>query len=215
MQKAVIFDLDGTILDTLQDIAENVNLTLEKFGYQKRTNQEIRRFIGCGARRLVELAFGDNVSDSETDKRLEYYNKIYTASSSAKTCLFDNMKEVLLTLKSRGYKLAILTNKPQKTTDRVCKEHLSDIAFDKIVGQSESIACKPDKTATLNILRELNVDNANAYFVGDGETDVLTAINSNTNGIAVLWGYRDKEQLEQVGAKVFATSPIDLLTLIP
>jgi phosphoglycolate phosphatase len=117
-------------------------------------------------------------------------------------------------LKGRGYKLAILTNKPQITTDDVYKTYMSDLGFDLVIGQRAGVKIKPDPTSALEILKEFDVEPKNAFFVGDGETDVMTAINGKMQGIAVLWGYRSKEQLEKAGAKVFANTPKDLIKLI-
>ena len=190
MKKAVIFDLDGTLIHSLPDILEYVNITLEKFNAPLRNESEIRQFIGNGARNLIKRSFGD-ITEEELDKRLAFYNEKYTNSGSPKTKIFDGVKELLLTLKERGYKLAILTNKPQKTTDEVYQKYLSFANFDMVVGQSSSVKCKPDKTATLNILKQLGVKNENAFFIGDGETDVLTSINAGIKNISVLWGYRE------------------------
>jgi len=214
MNKAVIFDLDGTILDTLPDIMDNLNLMLCHYGYPLVDIAKTRKYIGCGARSLVERAIGIELTSNELDERLAYYNKFYTESNSPKTKLFDGIREVILELKNRGFKLAILTNKPQETTNTVYREYLSDFGFDKVVGQSGKVKCKPDKTATLEILKELNVSAENTYFVGDGETDVKTALNSNTKSVAVLWGYRDKDELFEAGARVFAKTPQDLLSIL-
>lgn len=213
MNKAVIFDLDGTLIHSLPDIFEYVNLTLEKFNAPLRNESEIRQFIGNGARNLIKRSFGE-VTETELDERLAFYNEKYTNSGSPKTRLFDGVKELLLTLKARGYKLAILTNKPQKTTDEVYQKYLSFANFDMVVGQSNSVKCKPDKTATLNILKQLNVDKENAFFIGDGETDVLTSINAGIKNVSVLWGYRDKDQLSEAGATIFVQHPKDILNLI-
>ncbi len=214
MEKAVIFDLDGTIIHSLPDIAENINIMLKEFGYPQLSDKEIMKNIGNGARRLVKDCINVQISESELDERLAFYNEIYTASPSAKTRVFDGVAELLFALKEKGYKLCILTNKPQETTDTVVREHLQKFNFDMVVGSGNGVKCKPDKTATLNILKELGVAPENAFFVGDGETDVLTAVNSNVKGIAVLWGYRDKEQLESAGAKVFAQTPSQVLNFI-
>ena len=117
-------------------------------------------------------------------------------------------------LKKDGYKLAIVTNKPQKTTDPIYNKFFSKYEFDFVVGQSDNVKCKPDKTTTLNILKQLNVDCKNAYFVGDGETDVQTALNCEILPISVLYGYRNKEQLSIAGAKIFAQSPIEVYDII-
>ena len=214
MEKAVIFDLDGTLLDTVPDILDNINLMLARFGYGTLDAETLKGYVGSGARNLCARSIGVPLTEEELDERLDYYNALYTASDSPKTKLFDGMAEVLRALKKRGYKLAILTNKPQETTDKVYKNYLKDFGFDAVVGQSGGVKCKPDKTATVNLLSKLGVLPENCYFVGDGETDVLTSLNAGTRGIAVLWGYRKKDQLEKVGAKIFADDPEDLLSLI-
>ena len=214
MNKAVIFDLDGTILDTLKDISENVNLMLEHFGYPQLDDREIMQYIGHGARHLVKCSIKKALSEKELDQKLEYYNKIYTASASEKTQVFSGLKEVFPSLKQKGYKLAILTNKPQMTTDKVCQKYLKDFGFNLVVGQKSGVPIKPDPTAVFDMLNKMSVSAENTYFIGDGETDVMTAINAGVKGIAVRWGYRGKWQLEQAGATVFANIPQDLLKLI-
>ncbi len=213
MNKLIIFDLDGTLIHSLPDIHEQVNITLEHFNYPLCTENQIRQYIGNGARHLVKCSFG-NLTEEDLDQKLAYYNKIYTACGSPKTHVFEGMDKVMIALKERGYKLAILTNKPQMTTDKVYQKYLSQYGFDMVVGQSNNVKCKPDKTATLNILKTLDVSEENTYFIGDGQTDIETAYNANIKHIAVLWGYRDKDQLEKVGAKVFAQNPLDILDII-
>lgn len=214
MQKAILFDLDGTLLDTVHDIADKVNLTMQHFGYPTLTDNEIMQRIGNGSRNLIKNSIGVPVSEEYLDTVLQYFMGLYAGAEDPKTQPFDGIVEVLQTLKQRGYKIAIVTNKPQPATDKICKERLSQIAFDKIIGQSSSVKCKPDKTATVNLLKEFDVLPENAYFVGDGETDVQTAINAGVNGISVLWGYRSKEQLANAGAKVFVNHPTELLSVI-
>lgn len=214
MNKAIIFDLDGTLLDTLPDIHFYVNQMLEEYGYNKRSVKEVMQFIGCGSKNLIKLSLPEGLTEEEITVRHERYNKIYTDSNSPRTKLFDDIKEVVKTLKERGYKLAILTNKPQETTDTVYERYMKDMGFDMVVGQSGKVKVKPDPTAAIEILKTLDVLPKNCYFIGDGETDVETSINLGSNGIAVLWGYRSKEQLSEAGAKVFANAPKDLLSLI-
>ena len=214
MNKAVIFDLDGTLLDTLPDIYDYVNVTLEKFGAQPRKQSEVRRFIGNGAKKLIERSFDNKLDEPQLKERLDFYNKAYTSSGSPKTKLFDGVSEVLKELKNRGYKLGILTNKPQITTDDVNQRYLKEFSFDSIIGQRDGVKCKPDPTAVLSMLKEMDVLPENAYFVGDGETDTEVSINANMNGIAVLWGYRDYEDLYCAGARTFCASPKELLNLI-
>ena len=213
MEKLIIFDLDGTLIDSLPDIHECVNLTLAHFKKPLRQKSEIRQFIGNGARNLIMQSFG-GIDGAELDEKLAFYNKIYTESGSPKTCLFDGVAEMLYALKEQSYKLAILTNKPQMTTEKVYEKYLSQFNFDMVVGQSGSVKCKPDPTATLNILKTLGVQKQNTIFIGDGETDVLTSKNAGVKNISVLWGYRDKDQLESVGASNFVSQIKDIFTLI-
>ena len=163
MDKLVIFDLDGTLIHSVPDILEQVNITLAHFNYPLCTENQIRKYIGNGARNLVKRCFGD-LTEEDLDQKLAYYNKIYTACGSPKTHVFEGLDKVLLGLKQMGYKLAILTNKPQMTTDRVYQRYLSQFGFDMVIGQSNNVKCKPDKTATLNILKQLNVEKENAYW---------------------------------------------------
>lgn len=214
MEKAVIFDLDGTLLHTLPDIADRVNKSLTHFGYPTLSENQIMQNIGNGSKMLISQSMGLDPTDSRVEQVLNYFMTLYSQKNNSKTHLFDGIKQVLLTLHQKGYKLCIVTNKPQPATNAVVSEYLLDLPFYKIVGQSANVKCKPDKTATLNLLSEMGVEPVNAYFVGDGETDVLTAKNSGVNGIAVLWGYRSKQQLASAGATVFANTPQDLLNII-
>ncbi len=214
MNKAVIFDLDGTLLDTLPDLQENVNVMLKHFGFPTVNREKVRLSIGNGATKLVERVLGDNYDPEKFDEYFKYYSKLYDDSKSPKTNFFEGIPEVLRELKKRGYKIAICTNKPQVPTDNACEKYFKEFGFEIAVGLSDKVVKKPDPQATLNILEKLGVERKNAYFVGDGETDVETAKNAGIKSIAVLWGYRDKEILEQAGAKIFAIKPLDLLDLI-
>lgn len=217
-EKAVIFDLDGTLVDSLPDIAYNINLMLRNFGYPELSENSIKKHIGNGAKKLVkdcvEEACGAAVTDDMLEERLAFYNSAYTGSGSPKTGLFAGVKEMLSALKNGGCKLAVLTNKPQETTDKVMERLFPDFAFDTVVGQSGTVKCKPDKTAALNILKFLGVAPENAFFVGDGETDAFTALNAGVRGISVLWGYRDKAQLQAAGADFFVSSPEEVVSAI-
>ncbi len=215
MNKAVIFDLDGTLLDTLDDIADSINAMLNKYGYRTLTRDRVSALIGSGAKKLIADALPEKLSDEEFIKRLETYNRIYNASGSPKTKLFSGIKETLFELKNRGYSLAVLSNKPQHSTDKVAEKYLNGLGFDFICGQSEKIKCKPDAAGALYVLKELGVKPENAYLVGDGETDVLAAINAGLTGIAALWGNRTKAQLKAAGGKIFAKAPEDILKIIP
>ncbi len=214
MNKLVVFDLDGTLIDSLPDIVISINAMLKKFGHKTREYNEIKRFIGNGAKKLVEDALDQTLCEKEFNTRLEYYNNLYTSSSSPNTKVFDGIMEVLRELKEKGIKLAIITNKPQETTDSIIKNHFTDFKFDAVIGQRPNQKKKPNKETTEQLLKTFNVHKDNACFIGDGETDVQTAINAGIRGVAVLWGYRCKEDLQKAGATCFALSPCDLPSLI-
>lgn len=214
MNKLVIFDLDGTLLDTIQDIFDNVNNMLTEFGYPLRSIEEVKQFIGEGAKKLVERSLPSKVQEVELIKCFEYYNKRYTNSGSPKTALYNGIGEVLVQLKERGYKLAILTNKPQQTTNEVYKKYLAEYNFDIVVGQREGCKIKPHPETLLNIINKMDADKDKTYFIGDGETDVEVAKNANVKNIAVLWGFRTKNQLVKVGAENFVTEPSQILSIV-
>ena len=154
MQKAVLFDLDGTLLDTVHDIADKVNVAMQHFGYPTLTTFEIAQRIGNGSKSLIQKSINKEVSEEHLQEVLDYFLSVYSGAKDPKTKPFDGIISVLNTLKERGYKLAIVTNKPQPATDKICSERLSQINFDKIIGQSNNVKCKPDKTATEQILNE-------------------------------------------------------------
>lgn len=214
VQKAVIFDLDGTLIDSASDICLFVNKALVHFGYAEVSKTDVIKFIGNGARNLIIKCIGKPETDERIDEVLAYYNHIYATSVSQLTLPFDGIIELLKALKEQGFKLAILSNKPHRNTTDLYNQFFSEFKFDAVVGQSDGVKCKPDKTATLYLLKEMGVKPENAYFIGDGETDVQTSINAGTNGIAVLWGYRDKNLLSLAGAKVFANTPQEILSII-
>ncbi len=213
MKELVIFDLDGTLTDTSQDICDNLNLALKKFGYKEITLEETERFIGNGAKKLVERAIKGE-KPNNFDDILEYYNLKYNYCGSPKTHVYKGMKELIKKLKKSGYKCAVLSNKPQEGTSEVCKKFFPDIDFDCVFGQREGVKVKPDGECVEVILRETGVQAENAVFVGDSNVDALTYINAGIDGISVLWGYRKKEELKEVGATRFAKTADELYDII-
>lgn len=214
MNKAVIFDLDGTILDSAPDILYNLNLMLDEFSHKRIDLKRVYDTIGHGARNLVKGAIDECLTDSEIDSRLAFYNNKYTNSGSPYTKLFDGIDNLLNSLKSQNFKLAILTNKPQQTTDKIYEKYLKKYDFDLVIGQREDLPIKPNPTSTFKILQSLNVSSENAYFIGDMETDLLTGLNANVTPIIASWGYGKKENLISLGAKFFAENPNEVLSFL-
>lgn len=214
MNKLIIFDLDGTVIDTICDLCDAMNNMLADFGFRQITIDQMKKNIGGSTREIVKLSIGQKVSEQILDKCVDVFTNYYISGGSPKTKPFENIKEVIANLKERGYNITALSNKPQNEIAPLYEKVLMPLGFDKVVGLSEKVIPKPNPSGALSLVKEFGACEQSAYFIGDGETDVLTAINANLNFIAVLWGNRDKEILSKYGAKVFAKEPTDLLDLI-
>ncbi len=209
MKKAVLFDLDGTLTNTSVDIWENVNLTMRKFGYPEITLEEAKLFVGNGAVKLIERSLKGAKCDNLKEV-VDFYNNAYNFCGSPKTFVYEGMLDLLKRLKKDGYLLAVISNKPQDGTTEVCKIFFSEVQFDCVFGQREGVKVKPDRACVDITLSELGVTHNEAVFVGDSDVDAMTAINAGVDGICVLWGYRPKERLLEVGAKVFVETADEL-----
>ncbi|MDE7306452.1 MAG: HAD family hydrolase, partial [Clostridia bacterium] len=178
MFKAIIFDLDGTLLNTLGDIRYVLNESLSNFGLPQLSVEEAMALLGNGAKRLVYDAVGQS-NMAIAEKVYADYSKRIAACANDRTELYDGEENTLLTLKSKGVKFAIVTNKPQKAAENGCVKYLSKFGFDCIMGQTEKIPLKPDPASTLAVIEKLGVEKCECLFVGDGDTDVLTAKAAN------------------------------------
>lgn len=216
MKKAIIFDLDGTLLNTLPDIAYHLNCAFREYGLKELSITEVRNLVSLPVEDLIEqgsgYSQGTSVYKQVFDKYIEYAQDIINYQYLA---FFEDIPKVITELKNRGYLLFILTNKSRKEAMGIKNIYLKGYSFDEIVTQMPGVPSKPDPTSTINLLKKYDISPENAYFVGDGETDVLAGLGANTNLIAVLWGNRDKDLLEKYGATIFAEKPLDLLKLIP
>lgn len=213
MKKCVIFDLDGTITNTVPDIEDNVNKTMRKFGYPEITADEARRFVGNGARVLIERSLKGAMPDN-FDEIVKFYNDSYNFCGSPKTRVYDGMTELPKRLKKEGYLTAVVSNKPQDGTTEVIRKFFGEGVFDYVYGQRDGVKTKPDKEPVEIVLKALNVEKRDAVYVGDSEVDTLTAHNSGLFGINVLWGFREKELLVKNGATVFASTADELYEII-
>lgn len=213
MKKLVIFDLDGTLTNTTLDICDNVNLALRKFGYNEITPDEARRFVGNGAKILIERSLKGVMPDN-FDEIVDLYNKSYNFCGSPRTFVYDGMKDLVKRLKADGYLLAVVSNKPQDGTNEVIKTFFGSGIFDYVFGQRDGVKTKPDKEPVEITINALGVKKDETVYVGDSEVDVLTAKNSGVDGITVLWGYRDKELLLENGAKTLVSTAEELYRAI-
>lgn len=199
MYSAVIFDLDGTLLDSLDDILLKLNFTLEKFSLPQVTRAQARSFIGNGARELVRLALGKE-REYMLEEVLAFYRTEYAKSNNALSSLYVGEEEALLNLKAHGVKLAILTNKPHAAALKTEEIFFKKFAFCCVQGQEEGFPLKPAPQAVERVLHKLGVSARDCLFVGDGETDIQAAANTGMDCVSVLWGYRSEEQLISAGA---------------
>ena len=213
MKKLVIFDMDGTLLDSVPDILESINKMLAYFGYPPVDKERILSAIGQGGEAFVRAMLPEG-HEEEVPVCRPVYNEIYRDSGSPKTALFRGIRAALLRLKEAGVRLAILSNKPHKNTLAIYNVKLGSFRFDMVFGNREGVPAKPDASAVFEILKALGVAPEDAALVGDGETDMLAAKNSGIDGIAVSWGYRSPEFLMRNGAKYVVSTPREMVDLV-
>ncbi len=211
--KLAIFDLDGTILNTLDDLHDSVNYALSKNGFPNRTLDEVRTFVGNGIRKLIERAMPQDAALEATDKVFSDFNYYYKLNSSNKTRPYDGINALISRLREFGVKTAVLTNKADYAAQDLCAEHFPNL-FDYVAGEKRGVNRKPAPDGVINILKQLNIDKSDAVYIGDSEVDVMTAQNSELDHIIVTWGFRDREELIKAGAKVIADTPNDVLDII-
>jgi phosphoglycolate phosphatase len=214
MKKLIIFDLDGTLLYTLDDIKETLNVVLQNNGYPTLSSEQVLKNVGYGAKELVRRSLG-NPTEEVLQKVFDEYVPLQEKSQNEYTKLYDGLDSVLVSLKEKGYKLAIVSNKPDSVTQIVYDQLLKQYNFDFVTGNRPGVFNpKPDKTCVEYCLNTLNISKEDAVYVGDSEVDVQTFVASNVDGIGVTWGFRPKYLLEENGCTNFANTPKELLDLI-
>ncbi|MFC1953335.1 HAD family hydrolase [Chloroflexota bacterium] len=213
--KAVIFDLDGTLLDTLQDISDSVNESLKHLGFSEHKLEAIRYFIGEGMDVLAARALPEDNRDADTVTRLvELINNEYSIRWENKTVPYNGIPDLLDELTVRGLLIAVLSNKPQKFTELLISEMLSQWHFETVAGALPSVAKKPDPMAALRIAQQLELQPEEFLYVGDSGIDMRTAIGAGMYPIGVSWGFRSAEELFNNGAQALIEYPTDLLVFI-
>jgi phosphoglycolate phosphatase len=213
MLKAVVFDLDGTLLDTLEDIAISCNFVLEYFEKSPLPIEDYNLIVGQGAKQLFIDLLPD-LSEDEQAKALGIFEKHYATQFNKNTKIYDNISKVLSYLQVKGIKMAVLSNKPNAFTKKCVLKYLKDWKFDAVYGIRDGIKRKPDKAGVLEILEELHVKPNETIFIGDTKVDMLTAKNSNMDSIGVLWGFREEKELVEHGATYIAKTPSDIIKIV-
>jgi len=210
---AVIFDLDGTLLYTLDDVTDSINFMLKKHNFTLRSKDEIKKFVGEGAGKLMERAIPGGKSNPEFEECLQDYFTHYFANMNKKTYPFEGIADTVRKLFEGGCKIAVVSNKIDKATKDLTQVYFGD--YIKVaIGQSANVASKPAPDTVILALEELGVAADKAIYVGDMEIDIETARNSGTASVAVTWGYTDRKVLEESGAECIIDKPQELLCIV-
>lgn len=207
-----IFDLDGTLLDTLTDLAASTNYALRTHGMPEHTIDEVRRFVGNGVRKLMERAVPDGTDNPLFDEAFATFRQHYMEHSLDTTRPYEGVPDMLAALKAKGCHLAVVSNKMMAATQELCR-HFFPETIEVAIGENEAegIRKKPAPDTVIAALRQLGVGEEGAVYVGDSDVDIDTARNSNLPCISVLWGFRDRDFLLQHGASTLISAPKELL----
>lgn len=211
--KIAIFDMDGTILDTLTDIYNSVNHSLQVFGLPTRTKEEVRMFVGNGLRKLVERAVPDDSSDELVEKVLSELLTYYGEHASDTTAPYDKINETIAELREKGVITAVVSNKADFAVQNLVEKFFKD-SFDYAIGEHEGFRPKPAPDMVDDILSKANISREDAVYIGDSDVDLLTATNSQMDCIAVAWGFRSVEFLKEHGAQMIASYPEEIIKYI-
>ena len=210
--KTYIFDLDGTLLDTLGDLAASVNYALRMHDMPEHSVDDVRRFVGNGVRLLMERAVPDGVQNPRFDETFATFRNYYMQHSLDTTQPYAGIPETLAALRSQGCRIAVVSNKMMAATQELCHHFFPD-TVEVAIGEheAEGICKKPAPDTVYAALRELGVGKEGAVYVGDSDVDIQTAHNAGLPCISVLWGFRDRDFLMQHGAETFVSAPRELL----
>jgi phosphoglycolate phosphatase len=216
MIKLIIFDLDGTLADTLDDICDAANEMLTDYSFPLMTRKDILAKINNGPRELIRLCLPEEArkSDAFIAEALSVYKTYYNRRYCNKTSLYSGIKDALSSLYESGVSLAVLSNKPESSVLPLIEKFFPENTFAIIKGQTDGVPRKPDPTALFDILKNLNAAPHECLYVGDTSTDMQTGKNAGVKTVGVLWGFREKEELIKTGADLLATTPKEILSFI-
>ena len=214
--KACIFDLDGTLTNTLESMTYSVNLTLKEMGLSQITKDQCRMFVGNGARVLIEesLKVSGDPKASRIEEGMKIYGRIFDQNCTYHVTLYEGIPEMLKALKDRGIHLAVLSNKPDRQTVKVVKEIFGDNIFDYAQGQKDGIRRKPEPDGVWYLMEQMQVSKEECLYIGDSEVDAATGKNAGLKTIGVLWGFRDRKTLETAGVDDLIDRPDELLQFV-
>lgn len=212
--KGVIFDLDGTLLDTIADISDAVNQTLIDYGYPIFNYEEYKLKLGSGFRYLIEQSVPKGSSEETIKKVLSGFAHYYTTNYLNKTIPYEGIDELLDELVSMGIKLGINSNKRNDFVNNLVEKYFSRIPFKGVFGERKEVPKKPDPYAAHEIAGLMGLKSEEILYIGDSNTDIMTAKNANMDSIGVLWGFRAYDELKETGAKFIVSNPKEIIKII-
>ena len=213
MNKLAIFDLDGTLLDTIADLADSMNIVLEDFGIEPHSYEIYKKFVGNGIYNLAKRSAGEDKDVKIVDAVYKRFIEVYGIHYMDKTKPYDGIYDVVSSLKKKGVKLAVLSNKKQIYSENLCKKLFPDI-FDIVVGDREGMERKPSEVPVEFILNKLDVKKENAFMIGDSDVDVITSKNAGIGSVGCAWGFRGVDELKSAGADYIAYTAKDIEDII-
>ena len=213
MINTLIFDLDGTLLNTLEDLKNSTNNALSKYGYDMRTLEEVRNFVGNGVKKLIERAIPDGTDNPDFENCLAYFKSDYKLNMYNHTAPYDGILEILKTAKARGFKVAVVSNKFDAAVKELCEKYFCGY-IDIAIGESENVRKKPAPDSVFAAMDNLGVKKADCVYIGDSEVDILTAKNASLPCISVTWGFRDKNFLISAGGSIFVDKPEEIFSVL-
>ena len=213
MIKALVWDLDGTLLNTIDDLADSVNFALSKYNLPNKTVAEVKNAVGSGVALLIARCINKGSENPNFAEILRTFKGHYSKNSAVKTAPYPKITEILKTLKERGYKLAVVSNKFESAVIELCKKYFPS-TFDVIIGETAQIKRKPAPDMLFAALKLLKTQPQEIYFIGDSEVDVQTAQNAEIKCLSALWGFREKDILLASGATNFLTTPKDIFKFL-
>lgn len=209
----VIFDLDGTVLNTLEDLCDSVNYALSKCAYPLRTIDEVRSFVGNGIGKLIERSAPEGTERNDIEKFHAVFTAHYKEHCADKTRPYDGIIELLKKLRKEGVKTAVVSNKADYAVKSLCREYFPEL-FDMAVGEREGIRRKPCPDSVIEVMDKIGADRVKTVYIGDSDVDIATAKNAGVDSIAVTWGFRSKDFLQKHGATVMAENAKELFNVL-
>ncbi|MBP3821485.1 HAD-IA family hydrolase [bacterium] len=207
-KKVIIFDLDGTLLNTLEDLTDSTNFALKSFNFPEKNINQIRSYVGNGVSKLIERAIPNGLSNPDFEECLSLFKKHYAENMYNKTKPYNGIIKLLKDLKIKGYKTAVISNKFDSAVKKLCEKYFKNL-IDLAVGENETEGLKKKPSPDM-VVKVIEIFNLPALFVGDSEVDIQTAINAKIPCISVSWGFKDNEFLFSNGAKVIIDNPDEI-----